>query len=108
MKSIIRRTFIATTAMALTATAAFAGDTLKFRFADELDSCVTALNDEINLDGVYRVRHIVTDYDTRRGGFALRITTQTFSASAEKTYAAYCLAQGSQKPARLEIEEVAG
>lgn len=76
-----------------------------FEFAEELDACVTALNEKLNLDGVNRVRHVVTDYDSRGRGYTLKISTETFSKVAQRRYSAVCVANGSQKPSRLTISE---
>ena len=108
MKKLISRTITPALLALLISNAASASGPQDLRFAEELDACVSALSDEINLDGVYRVRHIVTEYDARNAGYALRITTRTFAEGTDRTYASYCVASGSKKPKRLDVSEVAG
>ena len=84
------------------ANAQTAGD---FEFADELNACVAALNDEIDLSDVQRIRHIVTDYNLKGRGYSLTITTRTFSATEEKQYSAICVATGNNQPSQLKIEQ---
>ena len=76
-----------------------------FEFSEELDACVAALNEKLDFEGVNRVRHIVTDYDSRGRGYTLKISTETFSDSTQRRYFAVCVANGSQKPSRLTISE---
>jgi hypothetical protein len=84
---------------------AWAERTGDFEFSDELDACVAALNDEIDLNDVQRIRHIVTKYDTKGRGYSLTIRTHTYSATAEKQYSAICVATGKNQPSRLEVTE---
>lgn len=77
------------------------------RYADELESCVTAIKSEIDLDGVNRIRHIVTNSNARGIAYELKLETSTFADGTEKNYAAYCLVTGKSKPSRLRVEEVA-
>jgi hypothetical protein len=75
-------------------------------FADELDSCVTALNGELDLDGVSRVRHVVTKSSPKRRGYMFTIRTQTFSSNANKVYAVTCVADGKSLPLKLQVSEI--
>ena len=77
------------------------------RYADELESCVTAIKSEIDLAGVNRIRHIVTKSSVQGIAYELNLETSTFAGETEKNYAAYCLVTGKRKPSRLRVEEVA-
>lgn len=85
---------------------AFAERTDGFEFADELDACVAALNDEIDLSDVRRIRHIVTNYDVKGLGYSLTIKTHTYSATAEKQYSVVCVATGNNRPSHLKVAEI--
>lgn len=78
------------------------------RFDDELESCVAAVRDKLDLDGVHRIQHVVTKSSPQDLGYALTIRTSTYADGAEKEYSAYCVTIGKRKPSRLTIEEVAG
>lgn len=78
----------------------------ELEFARELDVCVAALNERLDLQGVVRIRHIVTNYSTQGLGYSLTIKTRTFTDTAEKKYSAVCIANGDNRPSRLKIEEV--
>ncbi len=74
-------------------------------FADELDSCVAAVTEHLDLSGAERVRHTVVE-DRRTGiGYALSIETSVFSADSERRYSAYCVATGSGAPIKFRIDE---
>jgi hypothetical protein len=91
-------TFVGAPAMAVTPGS--------FDFADELDACVTALNGELDLSDVYKIRHIVTKFDSRGRGYSLTIRTQTFAPHANKVYSATCVAAGKNLPSKLEVAEI--
>lgn len=78
------------------------------RYADELESCVAAMKERLDLDGVYRIQHIVTKSDAQGIAYALTLETSTFSDATEKQYSTYCVATGNHRPSRLQIEEKAG
>lgn len=78
----------------------------ELEFARELDACVAALNERLDLQGVVRIRHIVTKYNTKGLGYSLTINTKTFTDTAEKKYSAVCVATGDSKPSRLKVEEI--
>ena len=75
------------------------------RYADELESCVTAIKSEIDLAGVNRIRHIVTDSNAQGIASALQLEPSTFAGDTQKNYSAYCLVTGKGKPSRLRVEE---
>ena len=76
------------------------------RYADELESCVTAIKAEIDLAGVNRIRHIVTKSNAQGLAYELKLETSTYAGNMKKNYAAYCLVTGKGKPSRLRVEEV--
>lgn len=77
------------------------------RYADELESCVTAIKSEIDLDGVSRIRHIVTNSTAQGIAYELKLETSTFAGDKEKSYSAYCLVTGKNSPSRLRVAEKA-
>ena len=77
------------------------------RYDDELESCVAAVRDQLDLDGVHRIQHVVTRSSARDLGYALTIRTSTYSETSKKEYATYCVAVGNREPSRLKIEEIA-
>lgn len=100
------RTLLAAgTAMALLAAAGqrAAGDELAF--GREVDSCLAAVNDQVDLVEANRVRHVVTDSKRTMTGYALTIRTSVFSENSEKRYDVRCVASGSREPTLLRIEE---
>jgi hypothetical protein len=80
-----------------------AGD--KLAFGREVDSCLAAVNNQVDLAEANRVRHVVTDSKRTISGFALTIRTSVFSENSEKRYAVRCVASGSSEPTLLRIEE---
>ena len=70
------------------------------RYSDELESCVTAIKSELDLAGVNRIRHIVTESKPQGIAYELKLDTSTFAGETEKRYSAYCLVTGKSKPSR--------
>jgi hypothetical protein len=93
----------ATLALGATGSAAGAAETLAF--AKEVDSCVAAVTSRLNLDRATRVRHLVSTARRTGIGYVLTIETAVFSDSSEKTYEAYCVANGDNVPLKFRIEE---
>ena len=106
MTSKIAASAIAALTIILSGTAARAELPISLEFADELDSCVAALHGEIDLDGVSKVRHVVTRSSPKKRGFLLTIRTQTFSPVANKNYAVTCVAAGKNLPTKLQVDEI--
>ncbi len=73
-------------------------------FADELNSCVAAVNARINLESAERIRHTVTKEKRTGIGYALTIDTAVFYAGDERHYSAYCVAQGNNEPVKFRFE----
>lgn len=84
---------------------ALADRTEGVRYADELESCVAAIKAEIDLDGVKRIRHIVTNSSAQGIAYELKLQTSTFAGDTEKNYTAYCLVTGKSKPSKLRVEQ---
>lgn len=75
----------------------------RIRYVDELESCVTAIRAEIELEGVNRIRHIVTKSSAQGIAYEFRLKVSTYSGDTEKEYSAYCLVIGSNEPSRLRV-----
>lgn len=73
--------------------------------ADEIDSCLAAVNRHIDLTDAKRVRHVVRESDRTGIGYALTIETSVFANESERRYAAYCVASGSSDPVKFRIDE---
>ena len=99
--------FAAAALLATLSTNAPAADDVVVRYADELDACVAALNERLDLAGVHRIRHVVTKLDTNGIGYALTLRTSTYADESEKQYSAYCEATGTHRPTRLRVRELA-
>ncbi len=102
----LKRAAIAIVATGLVNTAAAEADTLPF--ADELDSCVAAVTEHLDLSDASRVRHTVVEKRRSGLGHALSIETSVFTGAAERRYSAYCVATGAGTPLKFRINEKAG
>lgn len=76
-----------------------------FPYADELDSCVSAVTEYLDLSNVQRVRHTVVQEKRTGVGYALSIETSVFAGDDERRYTAYCVATGSGAPLKFTINE---
>lgn len=83
---------------------AFASAQRDLPFAEELNSCVAAVNARLNLDTAERVRHTVTKEKRTGIGYALTIDTAVYYAGDERHYSAYCVAQGENEPVKFRFE----
>lgn len=72
-------------------------------YALELDSCVSAIYRNIDMDGATRVRHVVRDSQSSSVGYELTIDTVVYDAEASRAYRAVCLARGALNPIKLRI-----
>ena len=98
---------ILTTTIALTALsgAALADATRAVPYAGELDACVSALKANIDMDGVRRIRHIVTKMVPESIGYSMKLETVTYTGDTERHYSASCFANGNNPPFKLRINE---
>jgi hypothetical protein len=85
------------------ASAAAAGE--KLPFAREVDSCLAAVNSRLDLDRAKRVRHLVSNAKSTGIGYVLTIETAVIFADTEKNYEARCVANGSNVPLKLRVEQ---
>jgi hypothetical protein len=102
-RKLVPTVFALSFAFTLWATSAQAEGELTF--AAEVDSCVAAVNTHLDLGGADRVRHFVSNARRTGIGYVLTIETSVFFESAEKRYAAYCVARGGNVPLKFRIEE---
>jgi hypothetical protein len=78
------------------------------RYGAELNACVAAIRDSVDLDGVQRIRHVVTRSGPTIIGQAFTLMSSTYAGDTERRYSAYCVANGDHPPLKLRIEEQAG
>jgi hypothetical protein len=83
----------------------FADDNSSLRFASEVNSCIAAVNANLDLQSASRVRHLVKQHDRTGQSYAFAIETSVFSGDAEKRYEAYCVARGDGEPSKFRISE---
>jgi hypothetical protein len=85
---------------------AFADESNRLPFASEVNSCLAAVNANLDLESASRVRHLVKQQDRAGQSYAFAIETSVFSGDEEKRYAAYCVARGEGEPSKFRISEV--
>lgn len=83
----------------------FADDNASLPFASEVNSCIAAVNANLDLESASRVRHLVKQQDRAGQSYAFAIETTVFSGDAEKRYEAYCVARGDNEPSKFRISE---
>jgi len=98
---------ILVTAVALTAMSGtlLADSRDEARYADELNACVTAMKASIEMDGVRRIRHVVTKLAPDILGYKMTLQTFTYADEAVRQYKGSCSANGDNPPFRLRIKE---
>lgn len=84
---------------------AVAENNTPFPYADELDACVSAVTEHLDLTDVRRVRHTVVQEKRTGIGYALNIETSVFSGDVERRYSSYCVATGSGTPLKFKIDQ---
>ncbi|MEQ9562968.1 MAG: hypothetical protein RLN69_10640 [Woeseiaceae bacterium] len=82
-----------------------ADDESTLPFASEVDSCLAAVNANLDLSNANRVRHIVKQRDRTGQAFAFAIETSVFTENDVTRYAAYCVASGDRAPSRFRIAQ---
>lgn len=107
MKSSKRRmaTVVIAVLSAAASAAALAEKGAAFPYAEELDSCVSAVTEHLDLSNVQRIRHTVIQRKRTGIGYALDIETSVFAGENERRYTAYCVATGSGAPLKFTINE---
>ncbi len=87
-------------------TPAIAEESKSMPFASEVNSCLAAVNANLDLQSASRVRHLVKQQDRAGQSYAFAIETSVFSGDEEKRYAAYCVARGEDEPSKFRISEL--
>jgi hypothetical protein len=106
MTTIVKLTASALILSAGLAAPAFADESNRLPFASEVNSCLAAVNANLDLESASRVRHLVKQQDRAGQSYAFAIETSVFSGDEEKRYAAYCVARGEGQPSKFRISEV--
>lgn len=84
---------------------AFADDKPSLAFASEVDSCIAAVNANLNLQDANRVRHVVTPQQRPGHAYAFIIETWVFTDKNEIRYDAYCVSRGDEAPSSFRISQ---
>ena len=95
-------TLLAVASIGAVALPAEAGETMLF--SREVDSCLAAVNSELDLESATRVRHLVSRVKRTGIGYALTIESAVIFPDSEKRYETHCVANGSNAPIKLSIE----
>lgn len=93
------------TALTVLSGAALADSMRAVPYAGELDACVSALKANIDMDGVRRIRHIVTKMVPESIGYRMKLETVTYTQDRERHYSTFCFANGNHPPFKLRINE---
>lgn len=83
----------------------FADDNTSLSFAREVNSCIAAVNANLDLQSASRVRHLVKQQVRSGQSYAFAIETSVYSGDTEKRYEAYCVAHGDSEPSKFSISE---
>ena len=73
-------------------------------FADEVNSCVDAIYDRLDLTTTDRIRHVVTKEKRTGIGYALAIQTTVYFGAEQRSYSVYCVASGRNAPTKFRFE----
>lgn len=105
MQNLTRRITLTAAFMGLgwSAAPAIAGG---LEYAAEVDSCLAAVNDRVDVQSANRVRHLVTQSRRTAIGYALTIETAVYRPGGERHYAVHCVVRGSSQPIKLRIAPV--
>jgi hypothetical protein len=107
MKSIkTLRTFSVATILSLGLVApSFGEDAAKPSLAREVDTCISAIYDHLDLLDATRVRHVVSQKNRTGSALVFEIETSVFKQDIGRYYEAFCVANGDGKPSRFRITE---
>jgi hypothetical protein len=77
-------------------------------FAAEVESCIAAVDAQLDLTDARRVRHFVSEAKSTGLGYALTIETSVLSrgVDAEAHYESFCIAHGANEPSTLRVEAI--
>ncbi len=81
------------------------------KFDREVESCISEVIDQANLDDAIRVRHLIVKVKNSTSGYVFKINTSIFVEADDKAireYASYCVAKGDDKPVKFRIDKVSG
>ena len=104
-KAVISLTLIGLYAFAAPAGAATVAES---GIADEVNSCVAAVREQLNYDGATRVLHDVVAIERRTVGYTMKITTSLFGKSGDeaiRAYATTCVVNGDNEPLQFSVSE---
>jgi hypothetical protein len=96
---------VTTAALTIMSGAVLAESAADKPYAAELDACITALKANIEMNGVRRIRHVVTKIAPDSIGYKMTLQTSTFTDDAERQYSTSCFANGDNPPIKLRIRE---
>lgn len=74
-------------------------------YESEVRSCVAAVTSRLELDDARRVRHVIKLLRRTGIGQVLEIDTSVFTDSSERSYSAYCVANGDATPVKFRFQE---
>ena len=77
-------------------------------FAAEVESCIAAVDAQLDLTDARRVRHFVSEAKSTGLGYALTIETSVLSrgVDTEARYESFCIAHGANEPSTLRVEAI--
>ena len=109
MKS--HKTVISLTILGLMALAGSAGaeTTDASVIANEVESCVAEVRQNVDLTEATRIRHDVVAVERRIVGYEMQISTSVYGGAdgdAIRAYAATCVVNGNNKPLSFAINQV--
>jgi len=97
---------IATIAITVISTPAFANRYSEPAFLVEIDSCIAELTRRIDVSDAERLRHVITRSKRSRLGYSFKFNTSVFSPGGESRYAVYCVVKGDNPPVKFRFEEL--
>ena len=74
-------------------------------YNEAVETCLSSVNAELDLDSATRVRHLVEHVKGTGIGDVFEIRTSVFTPGKTRTFAAYCVAGGSNLPVKFRISE---
>ena len=74
-------------------------------YNDAVETCIESVNSELDLDSATRVRHLVNRVKGTGIGDVFEIRTSVFAPGKTRTFAAYCVASGSNLPVKFRFSE---
>lgn len=95
-------------AAAITTMGAQADESGETTLLDEVRSCISAVNGEIDTRNANRVRHVVSDVEIAKLGYRVEIDTTVTGDAGETRYSTDCSANRAFAPYRLNVAEVEG